>query len=137
MRETKCWTCKNSSGGCSWSRGFRPVEGWDADRTVIKGKEGYVESFLVKECPMYEKEKSIDIKIHTNIARQIAMVNPNGTVKNFASIGECARYLINERVPGCYEYKTVSCGLYKASEREKDGIFTYRQKIFKVLGEDE
>lgn len=137
MRETKCWTCKNSSGGCSWSRSFRPVKGWLAEKTVIKGIDGYLDSYLVIECPLYDKETLVEQKLHTNLAKRIAMVNPNGTVKNFDSMGECARWLIKNNVPGCVDYRTVSRGISKAADREKDGIFTYRQKIFKVLGGDE
>lgn len=137
MRETKCWTCKNSSGGCSWSRSFRPVKGWLAEKTVIKGIDGYLDSYLVIECPLYDKETIVEQKLHTNLAKRIAMVNPNGTVKKFDSMGECARWLIKNNVPGCVDYRTVSRGIGKAADREVDGIFTYSQKIFKVLGEEE
>ena len=34
---TLCWCCaKATTGGCSWSRSFIPVEGWEATSTIIK-----------------------------------------------------------------------------------------------------
>ncbi len=63
MAETLCWRCKNAvpskSSGCSWSREFKPVEGWTADRRDLKmGKEkigDYIESYFVHKCPKFER----------------------------------------------------------------------------------
>ena len=58
MSETICWRCANAYGQCSWSRNFTPVEGWDAERRDVKTIiDGYVESYIVNNCPMYEGEK--------------------------------------------------------------------------------
>ncbi len=63
-RETLCWYCKNAvpskgtRAGCSWSRKFEPVSGWNADETILKCHGGYdekIKSYLVKECPEFEK----------------------------------------------------------------------------------
>lgn len=59
-----CWSCANSvpnredTRGCSWSREFKPVEGWEAEEcvTVIDRQNGtsYVRtSFTVKNCPEF------------------------------------------------------------------------------------
>lgn len=54
---SKCWTCTKFYNGCSWSRDFTPVKGWKADAVTIreKGHED-IESYIVKECPEYEKD---------------------------------------------------------------------------------
>lgn len=40
-----CWDCQNACGGCSWSRCFEPVAGWEA-----KPSE---DSFFVINCPQF------------------------------------------------------------------------------------
>lgn len=52
--DTKCWDCaKACVGGCSWSRDFIPVEGWDAEKT--EKAEGIV-SYIVRDCPEFEHD---------------------------------------------------------------------------------
>lgn len=51
--QTLCWRCKNCFGGCSWSEKFEPVEGWNAERTVIKYFNIETPSFLVRDCPLF------------------------------------------------------------------------------------
>lgn len=50
---TKCWTCKNACGGCSWSRDFQPVPGWNAVPTFHPSNVGNENSFHVISCPEY------------------------------------------------------------------------------------
>lgn len=52
-----CWKCKNATGFCSWSREFEPVQGWEAVKTIIKNQNGILESYEVKKCPSFEKDK--------------------------------------------------------------------------------
>lgn len=51
-----CWSCKKACGGCSWSREFKPVDGWEAIPTKIQNMDSITESFNIKYCPQYEKE---------------------------------------------------------------------------------
>ena len=53
---TICWRCKNALGGCSWSKNFKPVKGWEAVATKIDSnyKNG-IESYKVITCPEYRK----------------------------------------------------------------------------------
>lgn len=51
--EQLCWTCGNACDRCSWIREFQPVAGWDAVPTIIKDKEGYMESYKISRCPNY------------------------------------------------------------------------------------
>lgn len=62
-RVTLCESCrKATNSGCSWSREFKPVQGWDAQETVC----GYqisrateeeiktpIQSYVVKHCPEF------------------------------------------------------------------------------------
>ncbi len=63
--QTLCIYCKNATGGCSWSRSFKPVNGWAAIEKTINyhrgkskndGKNAKREmSYAVKECPEYRR----------------------------------------------------------------------------------
>ena len=44
----RCWTCKNAFGGCSWSREFLPVYGWDAEKTFHPNNGEFAESYYIK-----------------------------------------------------------------------------------------
>ena len=52
-KATLCWDCKNACGGCSWSRSFVPVKGWDAKETSLKSAEGDIKSYFVTMCPEF------------------------------------------------------------------------------------
>lgn len=62
--ESLCWTCKNASCGCSWSREFKPVKGWKAIATIInstcKGGKVSTPSYCVIECPEFIKDTPKD-----------------------------------------------------------------------------
>ena len=58
-KETLCWTCKNAVCGCSWSKDFTPVEGWEAIPTKVRGNieiDEWLDSYLVVKCPRYEED---------------------------------------------------------------------------------
>ena len=78
-RPTLCWSCRRACGGCSWTARdpktheirFEPVEGWEAEKTVVRGTssrrqghklEGYstyhyaMESYRLLRCPLYEPD---------------------------------------------------------------------------------
>lgn len=69
LKETLCWSCKNAvpdmegKHGCSWSRKFEPVEGWETKVTkrktklFAKGTYYYVEDegIEVVKCPEFIK----------------------------------------------------------------------------------
>lgn len=49
---TLCYYCaKATTGGCSWSKKFIPVEGWKAKPTILDG--GRTHSFEVFRCPEF------------------------------------------------------------------------------------
>lgn len=65
IRSQLCWNCKNAvpsaSTGCSWSRSFVPVDGWDAEETVLyqvaNGRSTEVRSFHIMYCPEFEDDR--------------------------------------------------------------------------------
>ena len=54
--EQPCWTCKNACGGCSWSRDFTPIKGWDAKPSQKTSNGVTTNTYCIKSCPQYEKE---------------------------------------------------------------------------------
>lgn len=54
---TLCWYCQNAvpggGRGCSWSRSFKPVDGWDAEPTqrAVSGQDP--DSYRVADCPEF------------------------------------------------------------------------------------
>lgn len=53
---TLCWDCRNAVFGCSWSKHFIPVEGWDATPHMLYARDkahGGVQSYEVHRCPQY------------------------------------------------------------------------------------
>ena len=61
-KDTLCWHCANAvpnragTRGCSWSKKFIPVEGWEALKTNVfasngKNKTRVTQSYIVKSCP--------------------------------------------------------------------------------------
>lgn len=61
-KESLCWKCKKCTGFCPWSMkvdGFKPVGGWKATPTKIpaNNEEGYIDSFIVEECPLFEEDE--------------------------------------------------------------------------------
>ena len=59
--EQLCFHCRKACGGCTWSKKFKPIEGWKATPTMIKStrhggkKRILIESYKVVECPEYER----------------------------------------------------------------------------------
>ncbi len=55
LKDSLCWHCSRATdGSCSWSNSFIPVDGWDAEKSVIKGHYS-ADTFFVKGCPLFAK----------------------------------------------------------------------------------
>lgn len=50
FNKTICWECKNAVLGCSWSRKFKPVPGWNAVKFNLDSGEV---SYVVHKCPKF------------------------------------------------------------------------------------
>ena len=61
--ETLCWQCGNAcTKGCSWATDYTPVEGWDAEKTVVySGNVGgpNIDSYIVRECPEFVQDEGL------------------------------------------------------------------------------
>lgn len=69
---TLCWECDKACGRCSWSKDFTPVEGWKAIPTKIRKRDnnyGYMDSFIVLECPEFELMREIKQGIIANAGK--------------------------------------------------------------------
>lgn len=48
-----CWMCKMATGGCSWSKSYKPIPGWKAKATIVKDSEGDFSSYRIISCPEF------------------------------------------------------------------------------------
>lgn len=55
-KEQLCWSCKKCIFGCSWSRAFIPVPGWDADKEYHTRRDAHaVVTYKIYDCPEFER----------------------------------------------------------------------------------
>ena len=55
MSLTKCTFCENASS-CNWALFNKPIKGWRAEKTTIKGNPGTTfQSYHVIACPQFKK----------------------------------------------------------------------------------
>lgn len=67
-KHTLCWDCANSvpnpetGKGCRWSVLYKPVDGWEAQETVIISRpdrtvgDCRIKSFKVISCPEFDRD---------------------------------------------------------------------------------
>ena len=56
--ETLCWFCNKAVCGCSWSKKFEPVPGWDAIKTKVHiTAKVDMDSYEVRSCPLFDLTK--------------------------------------------------------------------------------
>jgi len=46
-----CWDCKNANGKCSWSRCFKPIEGWKA--VYVPDRPQNPATYCITGCPEF------------------------------------------------------------------------------------
>ena len=56
MAQQPCETCQKYAGGCSWSRDFTPVPGWDAT-PIEKHGSVVIYSYEIHHCPEYVQDE--------------------------------------------------------------------------------
>ena len=55
-REQLCWSCDKCISGCSWSRDFVPVPGWDADADYHTRSDARdIKTYKIYDCPEFKK----------------------------------------------------------------------------------
>lgn len=56
-----CWDCQKATGGCSWSRNFTPVEGWEAELIPYqpwKNKHiNFSDTYHITKCPEFVEDE--------------------------------------------------------------------------------
>lgn len=52
-----CWTCRKACGGCSWSRNFTPIPGWEAQESFIPANGEYAKTYKIISCPQYVNDR--------------------------------------------------------------------------------
>lgn len=61
-KDSLCWDCKNATcSGCSWSKEFKPVAGWKAEK-ILKDPQTFGETYKVKSCPKFEPDDYFFLK---------------------------------------------------------------------------
>ncbi len=61
-----CWLCDNSSRkSCPLADRNVPVDGWDAQKVKLRLESAIVDSYIVKECPMFD-DANIDEQFRTD-----------------------------------------------------------------------
>lgn len=61
LKDSLCWHCSRATDStCSWVDSFTPVDGWGAEKSVIKGHYG-ADTFFVNECPMFAQYENNDM----------------------------------------------------------------------------
>lgn len=58
--DTLCWECARACGHCDWSKHFKPISGWKAEKTVIEHSN--CESFFVQKCPLFVRGRNMEVK---------------------------------------------------------------------------
>lgn len=43
--------------GCPWSMRFEPVPGWNAELVLLGGYKCKIETYEIKGCPLFERDK--------------------------------------------------------------------------------
>lgn len=79
-KPTLCWSCENACCGCSWSRSFKPVDGWTAVPTKVFAKTDFIASYRVMKCPQYKSDLH-SFKTKTNGLRDYSIVKEKKQLK--------------------------------------------------------
>ena len=98
--DSLCWDCGRALGGCSWSKRFKPVKGWEAEKTVIQDVRGDCESYHVISCPRYRPDRRKTI----SMPEVLKALNINRHVYYQSSIKEIERRLKAKGLNIIYNY---------------------------------
>lgn len=100
-KDTLCWTCKNATGGCSWSMDGIPVVGWDATKTYLASDN--CSSYVVHNCPSYSFDKaeipvSMVCKLLKINDRTFYRLSKDEIINRLATLGYSAYFTIDNKV---------------------------------------
>lgn len=110
MKQTLCWTCLRATNkpglGCSWSRqdGI-PVENWNAEDTEIQYRDRVMESYNVRQRPLYLADGKKD---ETGCRVYVQQGEEKLTVKEMAEKAGISEFTVRKRIKrGIYETASV------------------------------
>jgi hypothetical protein len=93
-----CFECKKACGGCSWSAfdpytgkiKYEPVPGWTAEKVLLNIGGVYVETYHIKECPLFEEDepRNVDYRELTYTESEYFLKNIGYLLKRWEKNGE-------------------------------------------------
>ena len=90
---TLCWACQNCFGGCSWSKDFQPVEGWNVKPTTVQRQpRDITQSYLVYSCPQFIPEAHLCSRCAHKL---VCTFNPIQAGKS-GFIADCDKFIPDE-----------------------------------------
>lgn len=94
-KEQLCFNCSKACGGCSWSRSFKPVEGWKAK--FRKSSSCKDSTYAIEECPEFEYDGVClrCINFDKEIYQEIKSMDYKDFCKSYCKFGSaemCSNY---------------------------------------------
>lgn len=102
MADTLCWDCKYCRGGCSWMADGIPVEGWYANKCIIKERRKEIVSYCVRACPnfhrRYKKWTLSEIAEFLGLTKNQVdnVLTPKDIINKFAEYDKLLKYTNNK-----------------------------------------
>lgn len=143
-----CWYCRRSyTNGCSWAAELEPVPGWEAEPWTLAGG---IESFNVKECPLfscdtdYKSERMAPIKrIEDNsAAMELAAQIVKQACVDFVSAYKALKDPnLKKRLKQDYERyvktrkKTIERNNRNGRQTREDDIWSFEEFVGRTTGE--
>ncbi len=129
---TLCWDCEWAGGKdkkCPWASNFEPVPGWKAEQTKImcmEHKNGYIESFDVYECPLFELVDAIKKGIVSKAReckpiRNKKIFKDKETIENIKNLRKKGLAIPEIACEVGYSVKTIQRTLNIIKESEQNG----------------
>lgn len=151
MRISKCWSCGNFCGDCSWSEkdAPKPVNGWKATKRVVdhtgsKGGRIY-DTYFVHECPQYVCDCFCDEPTPTPKTRgsklfrennpmpkrkEVYLLKNDGEFRLFGSLYDAGKYLMDTD-PSIKSFYSIYGAIKRTYQKEKSDQFMCKGYFFK------
>lgn len=121
-----CEHCAKACGGCNWSDGLEPVEGWDAQPVTIENKS---ESYIVRQCPEFVQGTRDDkrhrgftyegcVKLLAAMLKQMRKDYVFGNTETRNLIEKWLRYESTKKLLQLHDVDAVISGMRAMARRE-------------------
>lgn len=131
-----CGDCKKTACECPWLHDGTPVEGWVAEPTIIQGRGYKIDSFNIKKCPLFVKQKDNSkekSKMGNNKPIRIGFVDDDGVEHEFNSINEVTDYLIESGIAYSGNRGSVWHYVQRTKDLHEGGVFMMYKRMFYLL----